>query len=245
MYKNYRSPPKSRGYPTFASLPLRQTRPAMQYKSKAARLSAQYNNLPPKSVCRQIVNCASEKKFFNDHLGVSDAINTGAITTISSVPQGDLDSTRDGDQLTIRSIELRWQASSSPGTGTSLQDSVRLILFQWFPATVPTAAQIIFTGLAATLAPYNHDTRFQFKILYDKVVNVTKASATPIQNANSIISLPPVMITNGMKRKIQYTSGSSTVASNMLYVLYCSDVANGAGNNPQVDFITKLNFSDV
>lgn len=219
---------------------------AKKRAAKRVRRSNLRASMFAKKECRKIVNCVAEKKYFTNSPGPADVTNSGVVTCISLIPQGDTDSTRDGDGLVLRSIEINWEALSSPGTGTSLVDCVRFIVFQWFPNSVPAAGSVLLNAgsTSSHLSPWNHDQRFNFRILYDKRYDVTKANANPQINSNSKVTSPRILITKGFKYHIQYQSGT-TVGSNLIYVLAITDTGGTAGNVPQYNFYSKINYTDA
>lgn len=162
--------------------------------------------------------------------------STPTINPLTDIGQGTTDQQREGDQLTIRSIEVNWSWNGSSLTTPDQSNIGRIIVFQWFPATVPSAANILadLTPAYVTLSPYNHDSRFQFKILLDK--------KSPISLNGPSVTYNRRYIKGGMKRKIQYIAGSSVVAANMIYVLMVSD--SGVIPDPIGTYAIKVNYSD-
>lgn len=180
---------------------------------------------------KAIANKAGEKKYFSVSSGGFQTVDwSGTVTSISNIQQGDTDVTRDGDQAYIRSLELQWEAS----VGDTF-NVLRFIVFQWFPATTPTVADILLTSGSndGVLSPYTHDTRFQFKILYDRKMHL---------NTNTPNMSYRYRIWKDFKyNRIQYLGGT-TDGQNKIYVLKISD--SGAITHPSVANFTKLNFSD-
>lgn len=180
---------------------------------------------------KAIANKAGEKKFFATTSGGFQGIDwTGTITSISDVSQGDTDVTRDGDQIYIRSLEMSWEVAVG-----DTYNIVRLIVLQWFPATTPTISDILLTSgnNDSVLSPYSHDTRFQFKVLYDRKIHVN----TDRPN----MSLRFRIWRNFRFRRIQYIGGGTT-GQNKIYILKISD--SGAVPNPTMANFAKMNFSD-
>lgn len=171
----------------------------------------------------------AEKKFFQV-TGTSVAIDeNGGVVNISDISQGDTDITRDGDQLLVRSIELA--CSFVVADATNL---MRLLVVQWMPQGVPALSDVITStgGPLACLAPYLHDTRYQFRVLYDKRVAVD--TYNPIKIIHKRLIRIPI-------RKIQYVAGTN-VGNNKIYAMFISDSA--AVSHPTVNYQFKLNFSD-
>lgn len=180
---------------------------------------------------KAIANKAGEKKFFATTSGGFQGVDwTGTITSISDISQGDTDVTRDGDQVYIRSLEFSWEVSVG-----DTYNIVRLLVVQWFPATTPAVTDILLTNGSndGVLSPYNHDSRFQFKVLYDRKIHVN----TDMPNR----SLKFRLYKNFRYRRIQYIGGGTT-GQNKIYIIKISD--SGAAPNPTMANFGKLNFSD-
>jgi len=207
-----------------------------------------------KKLARQIVNASAEKKYYTvTSTQVVDNASGTSCVKCSAVPQGDIDQSRDGDQLTIRSIEFAFTAQllvASLATNTLVQN-LRVILFQWLMTdngASPTIASILDTtaGLGTLWqAGYNHDNRFNFKILYDERFNLTQQSNVACSGSEQ--HLARAMITTGFRygNKIQYVAGGTNGTGN-LYYFAVSDIpaAQAANTKANVITYTKLNFSD-
>ena len=163
-----------------------------------------------KPLARKLEKEIGEKKYYA--LAVSNPLegalisNLGSVGSLSSVPQGDSDTTRDGDQLTISSLEIRYNMFlnivSAAATNPQEINNMRLIIFQWYPDSTPIVSDILLT--THVLAPYQHDKRFMFKILYDKSHILTCQNTTVVAaNVNSSI-VQHIRLNRGYKRKIQY-----------------------------------------
>lgn len=174
--------------------------------------------------------------------------NTWSFVDLSLVPQGDGDSTRDGDRLKFHDLQFRYQWSSNGG----VKDYCRIVIFQWHPNNVPVAsppaANALFLngvigGGADYTSFYSHDSRQQFKILYDHVVTLTYSVAST--TATDIVHFYKTVRIFGKKvnKMMQYVSGS-TAGTNHIYVAYCIDKAVG-GATPTLQFNSKFNYHDI
>lgn len=167
--------------------------------------------------------------------GVVD--DQGQILDISAIGQGTTDLLRDGDQIGIRSIEVNAQAFMyAPVVSGDLTNIVRLVVFQWFPTSTPVPSSIFNTTMTTALAPivaYNHDNRFNFRILYDKKFVLSRNGAAVVYHRKYILK--------GFREKIQYSAGTTT-GSNKIYACFISD--SGAADHPSLAATFKINFSD-
>lgn len=186
-----------------------------------------------------VLNRREEKKY---HPVITNAflpVGTGSTYSLSEIPQGDSDSSRDGDQVYLTSIQFNWTLFI--GTGPSSADNVmsRLILYQYFDTITggsapATGSLLISVASEANIinSPYNHDQRYKFRVLYDKVV-----SLNPLANRGASDS---VMITKFPRHKIQYESGGVT-GINKLFLFV---ITNSSTNQPVINFYTKVNYKD-
>lgn len=157
---------------------------------------------------------------------------TGAfVNDITNITIGDNDTNRDGDQFGIRSIECNW--SWIAGDSTNI---CRFVVFQWFPNTTPTLSSIfqdISVPTYAPLSPYDHDGRFNFKILLDV--------KTAVSTYGPGCQVYRKYITSGFKKKVQLVGGGLS-GNNKIYVLGISD--SGTTTHPGLTYFIKVNYND-
>lgn len=183
-----------------------------------------------------VIRKTAEKKYVAFNSSAAGIDTGGLILRFTEVPQGDTDVTRDGDQLTIRSLQFNYVLTLADTTNV-----MRVILFQWFDSTqsvqpIPSNILIDTAIGRAVASPYSHDYRYQFKILYDKTHVLD--SNTPVINRRVFLKRFPFK-----HKKIQYVGASSTNHNNGLFALVISDSA--VGPNPTITYSGKFNFSDV
>lgn len=180
-------------------------------------------------IVRQEINSIAEKKYH-----ASTSIGAGISTTVdlyslSDVDVGINDNERIGDQITVTSMEFRGYLEVG-----DTNNIVRVILFQWFPDTVPTAVDILISSVNGLISPYSHDHRYEFNILFDRTYMMS--------NDWQHYSKFHVYIKKFRERKIQYVGGTY-VGNNKIYLAVVSDSA--AVPNPTMAYIAKLNFKDL
>lgn len=211
-----------------ASYNISQRRRSLKSRRPSKKRSKKTKALTRKDVRKEILKIA-EKKFINgtNSAGIDFS---GTVTSISDVAQGDTDNTRDGDNLYLTSLQLRW--SVVLGDSTNL---ARIIVFQWKPNSTPTTGDILITtgSTAAPLSAYNHDTRQSYRILSDSLVALN-AAETMKAGTSFVVNFPV--------KQIQYT-GSGTTGTNKLYLLALSD--SGASSHPTFTYYYKLNYRDA
>lgn len=197
---------------------------------------------PHMALVKQVRSIVKHDRFLEKELKYLAIVDStyGAITwngtdffqQLTAVPQGDTDSQRDGDQITLNGFDFVVGVK----TGTTTPTFLRLILFQWHPNSTPTYASILIdqhNTSNAALSQYNHDQRQQFHILWDHHV-MTNASTITAHYIHH-------RCTKGFSPRIQFVGGSTTVSTNAIYLMVVSDVA---ANGPTVVFSCKTTFYD-
>lgn len=192
-----------------------------------------------RQIARQEVQSRAEKKY---HLASESAISvpygTPTLSSLSDVAQGDTDISRDGDSLYARSVRVRgeWAVDGTIPTAAT----IRLIIFRWFPDSstdAPAVTSILssaYTSSARVVsAPYHHDMRSKYRILYDKNMIVIPSTAVECRTFDT------GYIRLGFK--INYLA-SGTHGSNKLYILITSSVNSDA---PDGNYVAKMTFNDM
>ena len=147
----------------------------------------------------KVLRSKTETKYWDVSASASAVTDLGTIYDLNFIPQGDSDSSRDGDSITAMSYQLRY--SLAVGDNTNL---VRLVVFQWKDLnSAPSPGQILpyTSSTLAVHAPYRHDTKPMFKILADKVV---------ILDNDDDIAYGKIFISRGFFRKIQFNIPSGS-----------------------------------
>lgn len=204
---------------------------------------------------------------------------------LTIVAAGDSYQTRDGNQIYLRSIEahvavrfnpqypgttstgaepILWtlvNAAASPSVGYTY---VRCIVWQYLPqsdtAAPPPLTTVMqqFNGAFSTLAPYNHDNRKDFRVLYDRVRLVSDIigpqGTGAGENTGGYTGVGPsgearfsFRIRKFPNRAITW-SGNTTVANNHVYLSLFPDYDTSTGD-PTYEpcwaaYMVKTNFSD-
>lgn len=173
-----------------------------------------------------------ELKYYDYELD-STVDYSGSVFATSLVPQGDGDTTRDGDKICCKALKIHGIIAAA-----DTWNYVRLIVFVWKPSAVanPSTGQILVdTGAAdAPQSFYVHDYRKNFTVLWDKTFRVA-------------VSQPNLTI--GFKKYIRLkdlninfiTAGTS--GQNHIYVMAISD--SSAVSHPTVLYKSRLMFTDA
>lgn len=227
MFPEFSSTPRSRGVP-------RGRRSAKPKASRPVTLQQ----------VRDIVRVAQEYKFFDSKVYATAISNTGSQYALSAVPQGDTDSTRDGDQINLHSIELKVEAYLQGTGGTNdFTNQVRLILYQWHPMSTgsqPTVADILQDSASVAQSPtmsnYKWDNRKDYTIVLDRTCNLSGNG--PSDEGYYFKKLWKVP---GMPA--HFSNGSTTLQSNGLFLYIASDSL--VATHPIVNVYARCIYSDA
>lgn len=225
-----------------------------------------------KRYARKIVRTTLEKKY---HLvqnargsATSFDLTTPFVEHLTGITIGDTDQTRDGNQISLRSIEIharigyneQYSPSSSLGpwaaAQTEVSELVRFIVFQWLPhedpdsfTSTPDLSRILLDVLnRPTDSPYAHDTRRDFRILYDKkhrVITVPTSIAGQPAYWNTDFR---IRIKRFVRRGVVYSTVTTPPAplSNAVYMAAVTDWQTDMTHSPFVmNYTVKTNFSDM
>lgn len=207
-------------------------------------------NKRQKRQVKRLIGVQKEYKFFVYNLpNNSTTSSTPGITSISNIPQGTTDNTRDGDRLTLaKYIEIRMQFTNSKGTGGDWYNTYRFILFQWKGSNTPISSDILLVGPSGSIdvhSSYDEDQALQYHIIKDICFNTvgptdTVSGSFPQSNhvRNFVFKIPVKRI----NKKIQFVGGTTT-GSNKLYYLLVTD--STAAPHPTYWFNSKIYFTDA
>lgn len=209
-----------------------------------------------KKQVRFMINGERELKWHQPQEANVAITSTAVVIGCTDIAQGDTDNTRDGDKLSLAgSIQFKaWLRVNTTADITQALPHIRLVIFQWFPQTAsggasePTSAMLFNNGPSGApdvLSFFNHDNRQMYRILYNKNVLLTTQGTTDTNAFNS--NMHRLLTANisllKAKRWIQYSAGSSTIATNQIYFLYFSNLAADA-QNASMTWDMKIVFRD-
>jgi len=175
-----------------------------------------------------------EWNYYSNSVNAGNVNFSGTTYQLSDIPQGDTDSQRGGDSVSLVKLEVNFGFYA----GTSA-NACRLILYQWFPGLTagspPSATSLLLTtgSALAPYSPYSVDNYQQYAILYDETLSVSPTEP---------LRLGKIRLSKFSKRSIQYTSGSAS-GSSKLFLLAISD--DGVATYPTFSFVSKLYFVDA
>lgn len=187
-----------------------------------------------KRFVKKQINVTKEHKYFDTSFNLQTIPIAGNVDQLSTVPQGNTDTTRVGDKILPTSLEMNFQFVAVPADVTNY---IRHIVFRWKPNTVsvtPAVASILaYAGTAQSPAsPYYHDGRNQFEILYDKMYTFDAYNITKV-----IKETVPLA-----RKTVNFVAGGNNGMGH-LYQITLSD--SGAVAHPTVIGYVRLNYTDA
>lgn len=203
-------------------------RPALRRKRYVPRTIKRY-------VRRTVRRMAPAKYVVELYNGVPISTTASINCITDSISQGDTAMTREGDQIALRSIRLRYNCSQR-----SACDSLtawRIVIFKWKPddnVDAPTSvndilqetASVGLTARGSYVLPI--DSRRKFTVLADYYRMLGPWSNGTAQSYFNIDLLIPAKKLG----KIRYTSGADTGLGHIYILSYCTGSYDaGAGNN--------------
>jgi hypothetical protein len=190
-----------------------------------------------------MLRVAQEFKFFDSKEYVANATTTPTQLAISAVPQGSTDSTRDGDQINLQSLWIKFEVYLQGTGGTNdFTDQVRLMVYRYHPmssasAPVPaTVLQDLSVAQSATMTPNTWDNRKDYTVLIDETFNLSGNGPSDLGKTFHIKWKTPGI-------PAHFSAGSTTLQTNGLFAMFMSDSL--IATHPQVNFYSRLVYSDA
>jgi len=192
---------------------------------------------------RAIVRVAQEFKFFDSKEFAQSATTTPTQLAISAVPQGSTDSTRDGDQINLQSLWLKFETYLQGTGGTNdFTDQVRLVVYRYHPmssATHPVPADVLqdlSVAQSATMTPYTWDNRKDYTVLIDETWNLSGNGPSDFGKTFHLKWKTPGI-------PAHFSAGSTTLQTNGIFALIMSDSL--VATHPQFNLWSRVVYSDA
>jgi len=204
-------------------------------------------NKRQKKEVKTIISKRQELKYFVPaQVNGAASSNTPGVASLSDVPQGDSDTSRDGDRLQwAGKMDIKLSFVGTIGTAGDLYNTYRFIIFQWHPNTTPVPLDILLTGPTTNVdvySQYNHDNRQQYKILLDKTLTtVGFLTGTSYPQSNYIVNRRYIVSLRRASKYAQFVA-ATTAATNKIYYFLVSDSSLIA--HPTYSLSTKIFFRD-
>lgn len=188
---------------------------------------------------RNLIKDFNEPKFFDTSASVSPFSGYVPLN-VSLIPQGVTTSTRVGDAVSVKGIELH--VSSRTNTAITLGIPLRVLLFQWnidtaigTPASTDLLAPAAPGTVFATVAPYNFAGMRLEKIAV-LIDHLTYLPTSANGGFTKKWTLP-------LSSSIRYGTSVTTGVGNY-YVAFFTDAAVGAPATVLLDYYARVIFDD-
>lgn len=157
----------------------------------------------------------------------------GTLNGLSTITQGAGGvNQREGDGLTVKSINFRYHAYITTATALSM---LRVILFvdEQANMTAGTVLATVGSGLSP-LSFYNKEYKGRYRVLYDKTHSLDTGQA--------LQDLEMVKVSKDVH--MVFNPGTSTVRANEIRVLLISNQAAASADRPGIDYNCRLYYQD-
>lgn len=166
-----------------------------------------------------------------------DVDTTTAVQLLNGCMRGDDFRQRNGREIMMKSIELRYITQACVATGSDQTHRIMLVYDRQTNGTALTAAAVLES--ANTVAPRSLENRRRFKILYDKIwtINSSPESGSRVQRKFYRRLAHPVTFNSGN------TGYVGDIATGSLYLVVLG--SNTAGTTAgQCTFYSRIRFQD-
>lgn len=173
------------------------------------------------------------KRIAETFTGLGGVSASGNIERLFTIPKGQDDGERDGDEIHLKGMSIRLKIIYSDSTNI-----VRIIVFKWMAETTDLLPSNILTSTGSVEAPlqsFKREFRRDYRILYDNTFALGSGS-NPVQVEKIFLQrLGKVLYTTGD------TAGTS-LHSGGVYMLQISD--STASGHPVVSMHVSTTFTD-
>lgn len=196
-------------------------------------------NRAPKGAIRK----GRELKYVDVAAAAYVADTTGTVTLLNGIAVGDDNTTRDGRQVVIKSVQVRGKLV--PVDAATNPVKARIIIF-WDNATVagtPTIAAVLSAATANSFPLVNNQNRFT--ILVDRSYVIGGFDTTATQTYAMCPTVQDVEIYKPIGSITQYNGTGATdasIANGGLYMITIGDQAAGVGGS--FTLATRVRFTD-
>ncbi len=182
------------------------------------------------TIAKGVVGRRLEKKFVETS-GILSVSTAPLIVPLTSIAQGTTDTTRIGDIVHVRNLDVRYSLIGADNTNFT-----RLIIFQWKEddaVGLPQAGDVLQdTVTRPWLSPIYHDLPSRMNVMYDKTFTTGAGSTDAL--------IRSVVLRKRFRKKLDF-EGAGLTGVNKFWMLHVSDSA--AGSNPSLEYYVRINFT--
>lgn len=190
-----------------------------------------------KTVIKEHEKATTELKYLGYGAAAANIDNAaGNLWQMSSIAVGTGDSQRIGDEVCMRRIEIRYSL-----TAATVPRQCRVFVFQWntaydSTATAPTYQKLLAASAYNTSnscnAPYNHDKRETFRVLYDRTHSLSGSS---VQSSTIVIKK--------QLKKIKYFAGDTNYGTGQIFMFAVS--TDNSLDRPVMSWMGRVYYTDA
>ncbi len=176
-----------------------------------------------------------------DTIAQVTATNSGSITYLSGVTQGDDYVHREGNSIRIVKFELLGTVFRDSSAGATQNDSVRILVIRDLQngGGTPTVSEILeYTGTATSpyspmkmLAGVHYSNRFT--VVYDELLILDNAHCDRL-----------VRFETSHSCHVMYRGTGSTTASAAAGAYFLVALSNASSTQPTFDFVSRITYTD-
>lgn len=181
--------------------------------------------------------------FYSAAFNVTDA---GTVTSaLSSLIRGDNGFNNfAGNQIIPTSFRLKF-TTSIPGLSAVFNSTVRVMVVQWFDASVPTPTGLIQAvgGPQSTLSPPSTTNKDVMTVLHDKLYPLNPQSGNG--TAQGLVNTSRQIYIPGKRLKpVKFNSTTTAIQDGGIYILYISSTAAAGSVFPAMVSYSRVTFTD-
>lgn len=184
---------------------------------------------------QKAIRSAADKKYFQQHLGLTNVQTTGNLYTVTSgMIRGDGASQYSGTSITPLYLRIRYG-----GTSSLDYSAFRMIVFQWMDADIPVGTGILpGAGTSDGVLEFTRiENKPLMRVLYDKIIGTVPQTDNVRQPFVGTVYIPGSKL-----RRMRFKTGSDAPQYGAIYMLFISD--DSASPSPQIAWATELCFMD-
>lgn len=166
-----------------------------------------------------------ETKYVDAYGAQTPSFGSPSIVCCNAIAQGDGGSTRDGDQVKVRSVQGRMLFRND--TANPVMARYMLVLDKQGDSANPTLAEILegsTTAIQSLVSPLNMDNKMRFKVLLDKEVILQPNNQAGLWKEVKFYK----QFKDGVRTRYSGTGAAATdISSNPIYLICWNNTSTG------------------
>jgi len=220
--------------------------PKKYKKYKKSKIISKYNKYGPSAynMARSAILIASatkkllnvEYKFHDVQLTGVGLTETGTIVQLTNIAQGDTDQTRDGSQVKLTRLDIKYFLGSHVDQPLT-QVRVMLIHDKQTNQAIYSLADLLVDSSTSDniVSPLNLDNKYRFRILYNKIHSLTNSGSNHAINRK---------IHKELNMRIRYDASTAAIADITSSSLSLVLISNQPVNQPAITLFSRIRYID-